>query len=125
MDIQERLTDKEALYTIRTIGHMNGYASQMREDGYCETLGMFSHGQAIERLHAQGYERVRYLSEEEFEALALRRREQNRPVESVSRKQVTAFDIFCLIAEIMELREQRRLMQELKDAGKEELRTQV
>jgi hypothetical protein len=96
---------------------MNGYVSQIREDGYCETLGMLSHEQAVERLRAKGYETVRYLSEEEGAAEALRRRKQNRPAEHVHSKQVTALDIFCLIAEIMELRERKRLMQELKDAA--------
>jgi hypothetical protein len=105
---------KEAIYTIRTDSFMNGYASHIGEDGYCETLGKLSHEQAVERLRAQGYEAVRYLPEKEAASEALRRREQHRPVEQP--KPVTALDIFCMISEIMALREHVRLSQEIEDA---------
>jgi hypothetical protein len=121
--VQERLTDKEGLYTIRTDGFMKGYAQQLSPDGYFNTLGLLSHEQVTSRLHAQGYEVVRYLPQEEASKLARMRREQHRPAEP--KKTITGFDIFCIIAEIMELREQRRLRQELEDAVKEELKKQV
>ena len=112
------LETQEGLYSIRTNGFMQGYAQRLSPDGYFDTLGVLSHAQAIERLHAQGYEVVRYLPWEEATTLAQTRREQHRPAEP--EKVTTALDIFCLIAEIMELRERRRLAQEIQDAVEEE-----
>jgi hypothetical protein len=104
----------EVFYTVRDDNFMDGYAQVLSEDGHFDTLGKMTREQAEAHLRAKGYTTLHYLPPGESGKEAAMRREQHRKVEP--KKPVTAFDIFCLIAEIMELRERRRLREEIDEA---------
>jgi len=105
--------DSEGLYTIRTDGFMNGYTQHLQENGCYDTLGKISHEQAVERLHAKGYETVRYLPMEEAQKVALARREQHRPAKPEP-KGITGFELFCRIWEYLHQQEREQLAREFE-----------